>query len=963
MGAPFAPLAASTFASRSRADTTALRQSSASTFGSVAPYGATWPTRSRPHSRFVPLGTENGRVFMCYSSRKTSSSFALEPKPSRSPALLSASVVGLLCAFPIAAAAQPPSDPAPTSSVESAISTAPEIEPPALLRFVEARLPEPRPEITQPVKVVLELTIGEDGTVTDVQVVAGADPTLDDATAAAARQFVFAPAEAAGKPVAVRIRYEYVHAPPVPLAPEPGVAAPSPMAPPTNPFVPEPPLVVGRLEGKLLESGKRHPIAGATVRLPQLNRETLTDGDGRFAFDDVPAGRVQITLTDATHATISDTEGVAADTVTEVTYHAEPTGFGEDDLVAVGTREKKLVTRRELTARELTTVPGSNGDALNAAQNLPGVARSTTDLIVMRGESNSRVFVNGHLVPLPFHFGGLRSAVGSNLIQSLQVTPGNYDVRYGNTNGGIIDIVTRRPAADAAHGAVHLDVFDAGAFVEGPLTKHATLAVGGRRSYVDAVLAAVLSNEDKRTFSSAPRYYDLQGTLDWQKGPHRVRVNAFGSDDRVVLMLDEPVETDPAIRGRVNVQSSWYTAQALWDVQVGGHTRLSSGLSYLNHYSKLSAGPSLHGYFGSDQVTLRSDLTHELAPWLTARAGINIVAQRDAFSAVAGRGTAEGQPPPIVSVQETLYTKSAVSLYTPAAYTAWELTLGPLLLIPAVRLDHYSGPNRLTGKTLLQPHLDARLAIAETTTLKAGFGLYSRQAEAYNLERGFGNPNLEPERSRQYSAGFEQRLSEHLTFDAVGFYKDLFHQISQVSNPSLKFDNNGRGRAYGAELLLKHDAGSRFYGWVAYTLMRSERRESEWSSYRLFDFDQTHNLNMVGQYRLTPTWEIGARFRYVTGAPMTPVIGANYDSDADVYSPVRGEFNSRRVGDFHQLDVRIDKHWLFDSWRLTAYLDVQNAYNRTNPQSVSYNFDYSQSKPSPGTNLPLIPSFGIKGEF
>jgi TonB family protein len=844
-------------------------------------------------------------------------------------------------------------------------------KPPTLLRFVDAQFSEPRPEFDEPATVLLELTIGEDGRVTDVQVVAGIDATLDDAAVAAAKQFLFAPAEASGRPVAVRIRYEYVYVspPPEPDTSPPAAldvgAAPAPLPVPSQSAAGESAAaaVVGRLEGTLLESGKRQPIAGAKVRLPRLERETFTDGQGRFVFDDVPVGRVELTLTDATHATVEDTEEVTRGVATDVTYYAEPTGFGEDDLVAVGTRDKKLVTRRELSPRELTTVPGSNGDALNAMQNLPGVARSSSDVIVMRGESNSRVFVNGHLVPLPFHFGGLRSAVGSSLIQSLQVTPGNYDVRYGNTNGGIVDIVTRRPASDGLHGAAHVDVFDAGVFIEGPLTKHATFALGGRRSYVDAVLSAALSDEDKRTFSSAPRYYDAQGTLDWQKGRHRLRVNGFGSDDRLVLMFDEPVETDPAIRGRVNAQASWYMGQALWDFRISEQTQLATGLSYLNHYSKVSAGASLHGYFGSEQVTLRSDVSHEFAPWLTARAGVNVVGQRDEFSAVAGRGTSEGLPPPIVSVQETLYTKSAVALYNPAAYTAWELTLGRLLLIPALRVDHFSAPNQLGGKTLVQPHLDARLRVGDTTTLKGGFGLYSRQVEGYILERGFGNPKLEPELSSQYSAGIEQRLSDHLTFDAVGFYKDLFHQVSYISDPALKFDNEGKGRAYGGEFLLKHDAGTRFYGWIAYTVMRSERRESESPSYRVFDYDQTHNLNVVGQYRITPTWEVGARFRYVTGAPLTPVVGATYDSDADVYSPSRGAVNSDRVDAFHQLDVRVDKHWLFDTWRLTAYLDVQNAYNRTNPQSIAYNFDYTQSKPSPGVNLPLIPSFGVKGEF
>jgi TonB family protein len=855
--------------------------------------------------------------------------------------------------------AAPEATPPASSSVELRLT-----KPPELVRFVEAQFSDPRPEFSETVTVVLELTVEVDGRVTDVQVVQGVNPILDDAAAAAAAQFLFTPAEVVGRPVAVRIRYEYVYAPPapVPAPPEATLALPA-SSTEVAPAKAAAPAEVGRLEGTLLESGTRTPVAGASVVLPELNRETLTDGNGRFVFDDVPLGHVKIVLTDESHSTVEDKEQVTRGAVTDVTYYAQPTGFGEDDLLAIGNREKKLVTRREITARELATVPGSNGDALNTVQNLPGVSRSTSDVIVMRGESGSRVFLNGHLVPLPFHFAGLRSAVGSNLIQSLQVTPGNYDARYGNTNGGIVDIVTRRPASDGFHGAAHVDVFDAGVFIEGPLTKNATFALGGRRSYIDAVLAAVLSDEDKRTFSSAPRYYDVQGTIDWQKGPHRFRVNAFGSDDRVTLLLEEPVETDPAIRGRVSAKSSWYTAQALWDFRLGADTQLTTGLSYLRQYSTLAAGPSLHGYFGSDQVTLRSDLTHELAPWLTVRAGLNVVEQRDDFSAVAGRGTSEGQPPPIISVQETLYTKNAVTLHNPAAYTAWELTLGPLLLVPALRVEHFSGPNELSGKTLLQPRVDTRLRMTDTTTLKAGFGLYSRQAEGYNLERGFGNPNLEPELSRQYAGGIEQRLSRYVTIDAVAFYKDLFHQVSQVDDPELKFDNGGRGRAYGGEFLLKHDAGAQFYGWVAYTLLRSERRESGASEYRIFDFDQTHNINLVGQYRLTPTWEVGARFRYITGAPTTPVIGSTYDSDADVYAPIRGALNSQRVDAFHQLDVRVDKHWIFDTWRLTAYLDVQNAYNRTNPQTIAYNFDYSESKPNPGANLPLIPSFGIKGEF
>lgn len=135
--------------------------------------------------------------------------------------------------------------------------------------------------------------------------------------------------------------------------------------------------------------------------------------------------------------------------------------------------------------------------------------------------------------------------------------------------------------------------------------------------------------------------------------------------------------------------------------------------------------------------------------------------------------------------------------------------------------------------------------------------------------------------------------------------------------------------------------------------MRSERKDGGSAEYRLFDADQTHNLTAVGHYRLTPTWELGARFRYVTGSPTTEIVDATYDSDTDVYVPTYGEYNASRLRPFHQLDVRVDKHFVFDSWRLTAYLDVQNAYKAANAEGVSYNYDYSESRPAAVFRLSL----------
>ena len=106
---------------------------------------------------------------------------------------------------------------------------------------------------------------------------------------------------------------------------------------------------------------------------------------------------------------------------------------------------------------------------------------------------------------------------------------------------------------------------------------------------------------------------------------------------------------------------------------------------------------------------------------------------------------------------------------------------------------------------------------------------------------------------------------------------------------------------------------------------------------------------------------MGATMRVVSGNPTTPVIGGIYDSLNNVYQPVNGRINSIRNPNFHRLDFRIEKKWVFESWRLALFLDIQNIYNRQNQEGLGFNFDYTESTPSNG--LPIIPALGIRGEI
>jgi hypothetical protein len=169
------------------------------------------------------------------------------------------------------------------------------------------------------------------------------------------------------------------------------------------------------------------------------------------------------------------------------------------------------------------------------------------------------------------------------------------------------------------------------------------------------------------------------------------------------------------------------------------------------------------------------------------------------------------------------------------------------------------------------------------------------------------------------------------------------------------------GRVVGVEVVARHEMHSRFTGWLAYTLSRSQRRDSGETDYRLFQYDQTHILTAVGMLSLPRNWQLSSRFRLVSGNPQTPVAGSVFDSARAEYQPIYGPKFSSRDPMFYQLDIRLDKRWIYNGWMLNAYLDIQNISNHTNAEGMSYNADYTQTKTTSG--IPIYPILGVRGEF
>jgi outer membrane receptor protein involved in Fe transport len=185
-----------------------------------------------------------------------------------------------------------------------------------------------------------------------------------------------------------------------------------------------------------------------------------------------------------------------------------------------------------------------------------------------------------------------------------------------------------------------------------------------------------------------------------------------------------------------------------------------------------------------------------------------------------------------------------------------------------------------------------------------------------------------------------------------------------VSTPDRRephYTNDGSGRIYGVEVSAEAHTQSNGMFYLAYTLSRSERKDGPGQPYHIFEHDQTHILSLVASQPLGHGWEIGARFRLISGNPTTPVTGSIYDARSGVYVPSYGPVNSERNPLFHQLDLRVEKVWKLSPVTLAAYLDVLNVYNAQPRDGLRYSYDYSKSEAVGG--MPLFPSLGLRGEL
>jgi TonB family protein len=748
----------------------------------------------------------------------------------------------------------------------------------------------------------------------------------------------------------------------------------------------------------VVEKGTRNPIKDAVCLAERKDaagdwkpaKTIYASTAGVCRFVELRPARYRVRVKSPNHKSYTGTERLTPGAQVKVRYYLERTSYAVYETVVTGQAQREEVSRHIVVLPEIQRIPGTQGDALRSVQNLPGVARAPfgAGLLVVRGSApgDTSILLHGHPIPLLFHFGGLTSVINSDILKEINFIPGNFSVRHGKALGGIIDVTTRT-AKKRWHGYVDIDIWDAGMLLEGPVGK-GSFAISARRSYIDALLGLLPLEDAPISFKTAPVYYDYQAMLDYPLLGGNAKVFVFGSDDRLKFLFDEPSNLSPTASGGT-VALMFHRLMALYNRRVGKFVLKGSVSTGWQRIGGQLTGGSLSLTLDLANVYWRAEATRKFGKKLALSVGIDgEFTKAYAKATLPAVGAADDMRP--IGARETIETDMDAVAYSQALYVegVWK-PHKRVTLIPGLRLDYYKSMG--FARYSFDPRLKGSVTVHKDVDLKAGVGLFHQPPGIFDLlEVLGGNPDVGYERGLHVSAGVQWRAPGGLEINSTGFYKYLTRLVTRtydavIEDGELKAENQanaGKGRIYGMELLIKKPLKGfcpkfmgvqRCFGWISYTLMRSERKldsslhttplppGAPSGEYQLFEWDQTHLLTMVLTLMFKHNWEVGLRFRYATGRPTSPARGGIYDADSDTYMEVPGALNSERIPEFHQLDLRIDKKWVFKSWMLRVYLDIQNIYYRKNPEFLQYNFNYTRRQYISG--LPIIPSLGIKGEF
>jgi hypothetical protein len=214
------------------------------------------------------------------------------------------------------------------------------------------------------------------------------------------------------------------------------------------------------------------------------------------------------------------------------------------------------------------------------------------------------------------------------------------------------------------------------------------------------------------------------------------------------------------------------------------------------------------------------------------------------------------------------------------------------------------------------------------------------------------DPNIQPQTGIQYSIGYYANLkSNTIEISVETYYKQINRYLDYKSGAILTMNHNietdviqTKGKAYGAELLIKKSTG-KLNGWISYTWSRILLRQDDATAGELINdgkeypanYDKPHDVTVITNYRLNHRLSFTLNSTYSTGRPLTLPVGRFYYAGS--FRTLYGPRNAHRIPDYFRMDASMNlagNHKLTQRLHTSWTLGVYNLTARKNPFSVFY---------------------------
>lgn len=731
------------------------------------------------------------------------------------------------------------------------------------------------------------------------------------------------------------------------------------------------PLFAAEIRGNV--AGIRgEPLARVQVSILETQgraeRQTITGDDGKFAIEDLAAGDYTLQANAVGYWLIDVRFSLAAgEPMKEFAITLTPDNLPRTDTVQVkgdlfqGT-DSPAILKENLTAeevRETSTVLAD--DPFRSIQSLPGVsAAGNNDFLaqfsVMGAQyQNVGIYIDGILVPSPFHGAEIEEGEGATLsiltsetLQDVQLYPAAYPEKYGDDAGAALALETRDGSRTAPVYRISAGLADSEGDGEGPLGrwKRGSWLASARKSYLGWLFRDRLNDA-----SDDVSFYDADLKLDYDITA-RQRVDFYGVGGPTSYSLVHP-STPPGANDIDRWTDEFMMGRAGWRWTVDPHLLVEAHGAHFEQptrESNVDGQPLDDGHYaewvaaGSVVRSWRKDETLE-GGWMARRASTGyedtFYNQSDSSSGSEGE-SGEGWKNDGYVQQSSDVMGNRVHL------------VGGLRLDTAAMFDVHP----------VSPQIAGAWQAERATQLEFGYGRYHQfDFPAYaNPEPAagcsIGEESLQA--ANHYAAGLEQRVGESTRVKLLLFDRNddqSFAESFSAGCPSA-FESHGfrtdeRDYSRGAQIVLQSRTANRLSGWIGYTLAYARESYytaatgpipvSSWTPYYPTVADQRHTLNLFANYRLTPTLNVGGKFLFGSGYPVPD-----------------GPSNPARLGDYQRLDVRAEKDWAFERWKLAAYGELLNATSHSNP---IYFYTSNSGSVVTGQGLPITPTAGVAFEF